>query len=88
MKVKDLIQKLQEIPQDTYVLTPGFDETGLEMIESIKIHKVLLQKRFITEPFKSHSGPHDYIEYMPKEVLEKCLKSKDYIIEDCVVINF
>ena len=54
MTVKELINKLQGFDQDLRVVTPGFDESNLEDIETVRLVRVV----FHDEQEKFHGGRH------------------------------
>ena len=54
MTVKELIKKLQAFDQDLRVVTPGFDESNLEDIETVQLVRVV----FHDEQEKFHGGRH------------------------------
>ena len=54
MTVKELIKKLQAFDQDMRVVTPGFDESNLEDIETVQLVRVV----FHDEQEKFHGGRH------------------------------
>ena len=54
MTVKDLIEKLKIFDQNLRVVTPGFDESDLEDVETIQLVSVV----FHDEKEKFHGGRH------------------------------
>jgi len=54
MTVHELIKKLQEFDPNLRVVTPGFDESNLEDIETIQLVPV----EFHDEQEKFHGGRH------------------------------
>lgn len=54
MLVKDLIQKLKTFDQNLRVVTPGFDETDIEDVETLQLVNVV----FHDEREKFHGGRH------------------------------
>jgi len=54
MTVKDLIEKLKTFDQNLRVVTPGFDESDLEDVETIQLVSVV----FHDEKEKFHGGRH------------------------------
>lgn len=54
MRVKDLIKKLEGFDPTLRVVTPGFDESDLEDVETVELVKVI----FHDEREKFHGGRH------------------------------
>jgi hypothetical protein len=54
MKLKELIEKLKGFDQNLRVVTPGFDECGLEDVEIAELVNVV----FHDEKEKFHGGRH------------------------------
>ena len=54
MTVDELIKKLQEFDPNLRVVTPGFDESNLEDIETVQLVRVA----FHDEQEKFHGGRH------------------------------
>ena len=54
MNIRELIGKLNGFDQDLRVLTPGFDESDLEDVETVQLVRVL----FHDEEEKFHGGRH------------------------------
>ena len=54
MRVKDLIEKLNAFDPNLRVVTPGFDESDLEDVETVELVRVV----FHDERAKFHGGRH------------------------------
>lgn len=54
MTVKELIKKLRAFDQNLRVVTPGFDESNLEDLETVQ----LVHVEFHDEKEKFHGGRH------------------------------
>lgn len=55
MTVAELIEKLMHFRPDLPVVTAGFDETGVDDIETVEIRKV----RFLVRRNYGHVGRHE-----------------------------
>lgn len=54
MNVKELIESLKAFDPDLRVVTPGFDESDLEDVETVQLVNVIFQD----EKEKFHGGRH------------------------------
>lgn len=57
MTVEQLIRKLATFPSHLRVVTPGFDESNLDDVETVELTKVRFTKPLGT-PNHSHCGAH------------------------------
>lgn len=58
MKVHELIERLGSMPQDMVVVTPGFDESGFDLVDAIEVIQIVRSKKGGV-----HSGAYDKVKY-------------------------